>query len=148
MLAENSPSEARPLRVAIVDDDLSVLRLTQFRLEGAGMACRTYRKGREAFAAVENDPCDVLLIDARLEADADEWRDGVALYEKLAAAGCAAPAILISGAVDRPLIARAARAGFWTVVDKSHEHSRRLAEAVWAAFESKPSLEPKQDCSE
>src|SRR5689334_9283398 len=103
------PSERKPIRVLLVDDDEDDQLLTREALSDAApgryeLECAdTYEAGMAAVARGEHD---VYLLDYRLGE-----RDGLALLRDAIGRGCHAPMILLTGVGDREVDAAALRAG-------------------------------------
>jgi len=73
---EQIGTEARD--VLVVDDDPGIREAIQRLLESAGLQVRTAANGREALAAVESDPPDLILMDFQMPE-----MDGVTCCEEL-----------------------------------------------------------------
>ncbi|HXI12653.1 MAG TPA: diguanylate cyclase [Thermoanaerobaculia bacterium] len=70
MLPESEPlvstGSSRALRVVLVDDDLSILRLVQHHLEKEGFSVVTAMTGADAQAILESHAWDLVILDRRL----------------------------------------------------------------------------------
>lgn len=83
------------LRIVIVDDDEFVREGMEMTLETVGHRTRSTGDGREALRWLEDEPCDLLILDANMPE-----LDGPQLYRRvLAARATSAPRVLfVSGA--------------------------------------------------
>jgi CheY-like chemotaxis protein len=87
-------------RVLLVDDDDHVRDVTAMILAGLGHTVRATRNGREAFRWLEEEPCDLLMLDLKMPEI-----DGPTLYaEVLARWPTGGPRVLFfSGFAEAPL---------------------------------------------
>ena len=101
-----SPSSAPEIRVAVIEDDPSVLDSLQFVLEAEGYRVWPFERAQQAIDSHEIMTADCLLIDYRLPDI-----DGLAMLDRLRQRGLLCPAILISGAPNARCRAEAKKAG-------------------------------------
>ena len=73
-------SPAATARVVIVDDDKYVRDVTEMILSGAGHSVRATSNGFEALRWLEEQPCDLLLLDLKMPEI-----DGLTLYREVLA---------------------------------------------------------------
>lgn len=73
-------SPAATARVVIVDDDDYVREVTEMILAGAGHSVRATSNGYEALRWLEEQPCDLLILDLRMPKI-----DGLTLYREVLA---------------------------------------------------------------
>lgn len=111
LLASANPVE-RP-RVLLVEDDAAVRRSLQLLLRPRGLDVRAYASSMAALADLDTAPADCLVTDLVMP-DVD----GVALLNAMRERGWCAPAILITGHLNREASARAKQAGFDVVMTK------------------------------
>jgi two-component system response regulator FixJ len=102
--ATGSPS-ARPA-VILVDDDPAVTHAMHFSFDLEGLDVRSFRDGESLLAADDLPETGCLILDHNLPG-----MDGLALLERLRAAGVGLPAILITTNPRAALRNRAAVAG-------------------------------------
>lgn len=83
--------------IVIVDDDELVREGMEMTLEAAGHRTRSTGDGHEALRWLEDDPCDLLILDANMPE-----MDGPQLYRRvLAGRAASAPRVLfVSGAPE------------------------------------------------
>jgi two-component system OmpR family response regulator len=58
--------KTRPIDIAVVDDDASVLDAVRLVLEKEGWSARTYSSGETFLASLDNSPPDCLILDPHL----------------------------------------------------------------------------------
>jgi FixJ family two-component response regulator len=92
--------------VHVVDDDLSVRKSLARLLGGAGLEVRLYASAEELLAAAGPQLEGCLLLDLRLPG-----ASGLELQERLAARGCLAPVVFLTGHGDVPTSVRAMKGG-------------------------------------
>jgi DNA-binding response OmpR family regulator len=71
-------SSAATARVVLVDDDDYVREVTEMILAGAGHSVRATANGFEALRWLEEEPCDLLMLDLRMPEI-----DGLTLYREV-----------------------------------------------------------------
>jgi len=96
---------ARPA-VILVDDDPAVTHAIQFSFDLEGLDVRSFRDGESLLAAGDMPDSGCLILDHNLPG-----MDGLALLERLRAAGVELPAILVTTNPRTALRNRAAAAG-------------------------------------
>jgi FixJ family two-component response regulator len=96
---------ARPA-VILVDDDPAVTHAIQFSFDLEGLDVRSFRDGESLLAADDMPDSGCLILDHNLPG-----MDGLALLERLRAAGVELPAILVTTNPRTALRNRAAAAG-------------------------------------
>ena len=105
-MARMLPNSALETRVAVVEDDPSVLDSLQFVLEAGGYRVWPFERPQQAIDSHEIMTADCLLIDYALPDI-----DGLAMLGRLRQRGLSCPAILISGAPNARCRADAKKAG-------------------------------------
>jgi two-component system response regulator FixJ len=105
-------SEAAPL-ILIVDDDAAVLNSLGFMLEAEGFQVRTLGDVGELLLSDTLPTADCLVVDYSMPV-----MNGFDVLHWLRERQVKAPAILITGHLDRKLHGRALAAGFAKVVEK------------------------------
>lgn len=98
-----SAASASPPRIAIVEDDGSLLGALAFALEAEGYQVQTYAEAAPLLVAPPAADC--LVIDQKLPD-----MDGISLIGRLRALGVTTPAILITTGPDRRCVQAAAEA--------------------------------------
>lgn len=100
-------------RITIVDDDEAVSNSLASVLTTYGFETRSFGSARTAISAIEEDPCDCLLLDVRMPD-----LDGIAAL-KLIQSGSAPPAIImITGHADVPMAVQAMKLGAADFIEK------------------------------
>ena len=92
-------SPAVPARVVVVDDDDVVREVTEMVLVEAGHSVRATANGFEALRWLEEQPCDLLILDLRMPE-----LDGPTLYREVLARWPAAAShvLFVSGVAELP----------------------------------------------
>lgn len=103
--ADSASNPARPC-VILVDDDPAVTHAIQFSFDLEGLDVRSFRDGESLLAAGDLPQTGCLILDHNLPG-----MDGLALLDRLRAAGIRLPAILITTNPRTALRNRAAAAG-------------------------------------
>lgn len=131
--ASNWPLPAERLRVLLIDDDPDEHVLLRGKLDQIGYtrydldAVASYGQGLASIAAEEHD---AYLIDYHLAG-----MDGVNLVREARAAGCAMPLILLTGARDPAIDARAMQAGASDFLEKGNTSPALLERTLRYAVE-------------
>jgi FixJ family two-component response regulator len=86
------------VRIALIDDDLSVRKAISRLLYTHGYACKTYESGEEALADPALLRVDCLVVDIQLGGI-----DGIELCERVHALGSSVPHVFITASTDRNL---------------------------------------------
>jgi len=107
------PSAAPDHRVLIVDDDPALREQLSAYLASRGIGCRFAADGREALAALQDQPPEVLLLDIRLPDTS-----GIELASRAAAGNPAPKIILMSGYDDAVIEANKANLEVFAVIEK------------------------------
>ena len=115
--------------VHVVDDDSAILDSLRFMLEPAGYVVRTYENPRALLEAeLPSEGC--VLTDFRMPEI-----DGIALQERLVAAGVRLPVIVMTGGGDVSSAVRAMKAGAIDFLEKPFE-DKDLFDAIKQAIDS------------
>lgn len=109
-------------RILIVEDDPAVRRSLQLLLQGREFEVKAHSTAGAALAYAGAYAPHCLVVDYQLGGD-----NGISLITDLRAAGCMAPAILISAFGSADLAERARDAGFAHVFDKPLRAHQLLA---------------------
>ena len=110
------------MRIAIVDDDTSVLQALSRMFRVCGHEAQTFASA-EAFLATLDECCpEMLLVDLRLPT-----MDGLALQAHLIERGFHIPTIFLSGCGDIPSSVRALRGGAIDFLEKPCDEETLLA---------------------
>jgi len=114
--------EARPRRVAVVDDDEAVRDSLLLLLAGEPYAVEVYSSAEAFLARAPGSAVDCLVLDINLPA-----LDGFQLIERIHAQGFVSPILLVTGRIDHGTARRARRIGVVEVIEKSYEAALLLA---------------------
>jgi two-component system response regulator FixJ len=117
--------------IGIVDDDPEIRQSLAVLLDVAGYRALAFASGAELIDAGITAEMTCLLIDVRLAAG----EDGIALLDRLRAAGVRTPVIVVTAHGDIPMAVRAIRAGAVDFVEKPFT-SDRLLKAIADARET------------
>jgi FixJ family two-component response regulator len=117
-----------PPTVFVVDDDASVRRSLARLLKSFGFCTETFASAREFLDRAPFDGPSCVLVDVRMPE-----LSGFDLFERLKAAGHAAPVIFITGHGDIPMAVRAIKAGAADFLVKPFDE-RTLVNAVEQAI--------------
>jgi FixJ family two-component response regulator len=110
--------------VAIVDDDISVLRALGRLLEVSGYGVELFASAAEALCAGPSNQAICLVIDCQLG-----HTSGVALAKRLYAAGCEVPIIFMTASEDDTIRSRAMALGCVAYLQKPF-HGRELLASI------------------
>jgi len=116
--------------VCVVDDDPDVLISLRFLLETEGFSVRTFANGPDLLASRPPSPGDCLIIDYKMAG-----MDGLDLVHRLRDRRVEAPVVLMTGAENEGIAAKAARSGVWHVVLKPHIEESLIAHVLLALRE-------------
>jgi FixJ family two-component response regulator len=108
-------------RLAIVDDDATVLRSLARMLGACGYAITAFQSAELFLESLLHARPDVVLVDLRLPGT-----DGLALMEQLRKDGHRIPIVMLSGHADIPTSVRAIRAGAVDFLEKPCDESTLL----------------------
>ena len=107
--------------LAIVDDDMSVLRSLSRMLGACGYAITAFQSAEMFLESLAHGPPDAVLVDLRLPGT-----DGLALMEHLHKDGHRIPMVFLSGHADIPTSVRAIRSGAVDFLEKPCDESTLL----------------------
>lgn len=114
-------TDARDIRVALVEDDQQVRRSLLLLLRTRGFSVDVYRNGMELLSNRSRTNVDCLLVDYKMP-----QLNGLDLVRILRQNGDNTPALMITGFFSPTLRARALQVGFADVVEKSSEPQNLL----------------------
>jgi FixJ family two-component response regulator len=123
-----------PSHLAIVDDDMAVLRSLSRMLTACGYAVTAFQSAEAFVESLAHGPPDAVLVDLRLPGT-----DGLSLLEQLRRDGHTMPIVFLSGHADIPTSVRAIRAGAVDFLEKPCDESTLLA-SLARAFDIARSL--------
>src|SRR3954469_4663704 len=106
-------SDRRSFRVAIVDDDESVLHALSRLLSAWGYQVTPYASGFALLASLDVQPPEILFVDLRMPG-----LDGLTLQEALRARGVRAVTVFLSAHADVASSVRALRGGAIDFLEK------------------------------
>jgi FixJ family two-component response regulator len=127
--------ESQPV-IAIVDDDVSMLRALRRLLTSARFASETYTSAEEFLRSGLQPDVGCLVLDVQMPG-----MTGLELLVHLAVAGVALPVIIITGYVDEQTRLHAEQAGVVAYLCKPFEEDA-LLEAVRRALASRSGHQP------
>lgn len=104
------------MKILLVDDDSSVRRVLQFKLEKKGFAVETASDGLEALAALKKEPFDLLLSDIRMPR-----MDGIELLNEAKTAQPNIKVILITAHATVNQAVQAVKLGAFDYITKPFE---------------------------
>lgn len=112
----------RPPTVHVVDDDADVRDSIVFLLEAAGHAVRAHATATACLEAAPGTDVGCVVTDVQMPEI-----DGLELQQRLVAAGCTLPVIIITGHSDVPMAVRALKAGAVDFLEKPFDDTQLLA---------------------
>lgn len=127
--------ESQPV-IAIVDDEMSMLRALRRLLRSAGFAVVTYTSAEEFLQSGLQHRIACLVLDVQMP-----QMTGFDLLAQLAASGMALPVIIITARTDEQTRRRAEQAGVVAYLRKPFEEEA-LLEAIRRAVASTRSQKP------
>jgi FixJ family two-component response regulator len=119
MKAGDHPS---PMHLAIVDDDMAILRSLSRMLTTSGYDVTAFQSAEAFVESLAHGPPDALLVDLR-----SPDVDGLAALERMRDDGHRIPTVFLSGHDDLPTSVRAMRAGAVDCLEEPCEDSALLA---------------------
>jgi len=122
MFMMNPGDHSSPMHLAIVDDDMPVLRSLTRMLSACGYSITAFQSAEAFLDSLAHGPPDALLVDLRLPGT-----DGLALLEQMRDDGRRIPMVFLSGHADIPTSVRAIRAGAVDFLEKPCDESALLA---------------------
>ncbi|HUO22266.1 MAG TPA: response regulator FixJ [Caulobacteraceae bacterium] len=131
--------QQRNVQVHIVDDDAAVRDSLAFLFASSGLAAEAYASPLGLLAAAPNLTEGCIVTDVRMPE-----MDGLQLLARLAEAGCALPAIVITGHGDVPMAVAAMKAGAADFLEKPF-NDEDLIKAVRAALARSQPKAPSLD---
>ena len=123
----------RRIRVALVDDDVSVRRALARLLRAAGYEVEVYTTADAFLRSSSTESVDCALVDVRMTGET-----GLALARFLQIGGVNMPVILMTGDVDVVLTTKAARCGACALLSKPLTEASVIA-AIESAIAAKDS---------
>jgi two-component system cell cycle sensor histidine kinase/response regulator CckA len=121
-----------PASILIVEDDEGVAVLERRTLERRGFCVHSVADGKEAIAAVQAQPIDLIVMDYRLS----DSTNGLDLLSRLQALGYDLPAIMVTGFSNEATAIEALRQGVRDFVPKTTEYLDYLPVAVERVLKS------------
>lgn len=109
---ETIPANAEPV-VYVVDDNPATRDVLRCLIESVSLSVETYESAHAFLAAFRFGRPACLVLDVRMPG-----MSGLDLQEKLAAEGCSAPVIIITGHGDVSMAVRAMKAGALDFIEK------------------------------
>jgi FixJ family two-component response regulator len=110
-----------PMHLAIVDDDMPVLRSLTRMLTACGYSITAFQSAEAFVESLAHGPPDALLVDLRLPGT-----NGLMLLEQLRDDGHRIPTVFLSGHADIPTSVRAIRSGAVDFLEKPCDESALL----------------------
>jgi FixJ family two-component response regulator len=117
-----TPQYPETMRIAVVDDDTSVLEALARMIRVCGHDAQPFSSAESFLAALDHQRPEVLLVDLRLPT-----MDGLALQALLIKRGFHIPTIFLSGWGDIPSSVRALRGGAMDFLEKPCDELTLLA---------------------
>ncbi|MBK1735258.1 two-component system response regulator GlrR [Halorhodospira abdelmalekii] len=108
-------------RILVVDDDPSLCRLLEMRLQSAGYAPTTCESGERALAELEREPANAVVTDLRMDG-----MDGLALFEAIRQRWPALPVIILTAHGSIPDAVEATRRGVQGFLTKPFDAAELL----------------------
>jgi FixJ family two-component response regulator len=124
--------------VFVVDDDPALLRLIRKLLESSGRRVETFPSATEFLEAYRPERPGCLVLDVRMPG-----MSGLALQERLAAAHCTLPILIVTGYGDVPVAVQAMRQGAFDFIEKPFS-GQILIERIEAAVAMDARVRRKQ----
>src|SRR5262245_28490143 len=127
-MSDQSNDTERQWRIALVDDDVAVLRALARMLTLRGYCVTTFNSAEEFLGTVDQYQPEMVLLDLRMPKI-----DGLALQSLLAERGVNVPIVFLSGHGDVATSVRAIRGGAVDFLEKPCDESTLLASLERAA---------------
>ncbi|ABA80090.1 response regulator [Rhodobacter sphaeroides] len=116
--------------VHIIDDDEAIRDALSFLFASRGLRVQGWPSGEAFLEALPLPDCACIMLDVRMGGIS-----GPDTFDRLRAAGCAAPVIFLTGHADVPVAVRALKAGAFDFVEKPF-NDNALVDLVLAAIEA------------
>lgn len=135
------PSSVSPIRLIYLEDDRTIARLVQKKLQQAGYQVDLASDGETGLAQLAAVPYDLLLVDYHLPGS-----DGLSIIQKLAAGGQLPPTIMITGGGDERVAVKALKLGIsdYIVKDVAGGYLELLPTVIEQALAHQRLLQEKQ----
>jgi len=127
-MTESSGDTGGPWRIALVDDDATVLRSLSRMLTLCGYEVSTYSSADGFLASLRDQQPEMLLVDLRMP-----QTDGLALQQLLVERGVRIPMVFLSGHGDVSTSVRAIRGGAIDFLEKPCDEATLLVSLERAA---------------
>jgi len=127
-MTEGSGDTGGPWRIALVDDDATVLRSLSRMLTLCGYEVSTYSSADAFLASLRDQQPEMLLVDLRMP-----QTDGLALQQLLVERGVRIPMVFLSGHGDVSTSVRAIRGGAIDFLEKPCDEATLLVSLERAA---------------
>ncbi len=128
-------TENETTRIVIIDDDKITCKRLETALSKRGYEVHTFTKGLTGLRFIEENLCDLVISDIRLEDI-----DGLVLLEELRHICAALPVILITGYASIPGAVEATKRGAYYYLPKPFS-LKDLEEIIQRALEENPGVE-------
>jgi len=112
MISE-TPQQAVPLRVLVVDDEAAIRHIFDTGLTHQGCAVETAASGREALQTLMQQAFDVLVVDLRMEG-----MDGLIFLQEALKVWPWLGVVIVSGYVNEEAVAKAGKLGVTRILQK------------------------------
>lgn len=122
--------EARPRRVAVIEDDEAVRDSLALLLAAESYMVEFYPTAETFLAQARWPAVDCLVLDLNLPA-----LDGLQLVQHMHTLGFVSPVLLVTGRIDPGTTSRARTVGVWRVIEKPYEAADLLT-AIRVALDS------------
>jgi FixJ family two-component response regulator len=127
-MTDSSADTGGPWRIALVDDDATVLRSLSRMLTLCGYEVSTYSSADAFLASLRDQTPEMLLVDLRMP-----QTDGLALQQLLVERGVRIPMVFLSGHGDVSTSVRAIRGGAIDFLEKPCDEATLLVSLERAA---------------
>jgi len=121
------PSETRPARILVADDQSDIREALRLLLKGEGFQVETVATPQEVLTALASSACALVLIDLNYARDTTSGQEGLDLLRQIQERCPALPVVVLTGWGSVDVAVESVRRGACDFVTKPWDNARLLA---------------------